>query len=92
MTVTSAADLAVDRDTNPTSSDPVEEYLREVREQMRRAGRRISMSGLRRLYWRWLESAQTDWDFSRYCLTYADPTGEEATHRALAAQVRRRVR
>ena len=85
--------LAVDRDTNTTSSpevDTLDAYLAEVREQLRADGQRISRSGLRRLYWRWLETAQTDFDFGRFVLAYADPTGDTATSRVFAEQMARR--
>ena len=43
----------------------------------------------RRLVTHYLQHAQTNWDFTTYVLTYADPTGEKATYRALRHQVRR---
>lgn len=35
----------------------------------------------------YLENAQCDYDFQAWVLSYVDPTGEEATRRALADQV-----
>jgi hypothetical protein len=82
-----ADDRAADRDTNTASSE-VDAYLLSVRAELARAGKRMGLRGLRRLYTRW-ESAQTDLDFGGYALAYADPTGEEATERALRAEIRR---
>ena len=82
--------LAVDRDTNTTSNQEVDAYLDQVREQLLASGRRISRSGLHRLYWRWLESAQTDWDFGKFVLAYADPTGDTATRHVFREQMTRR--
>lgn len=80
---------AVYRATNHTSSPELDSFLRGIWEDLRASGRRIGMSGLRRLYWRWLESAQADWDFGRHVLTYADPTGERATANALRGNIER---
>ncbi len=82
--------LAVDRDTNTTRSPEVEAYLAQVRDTLRANGRRMSLSGLRRLYWRWLETAQADFDFGRWVLAYADPTGDTATGRVFREQMTRR--
>ncbi len=81
----------VDRDTNDTTSE-VEVRLREVQRELIATGHRVRFARLRDLYWRWLESAQTDWDFGAYVLAYADPTGETATGRALRAEIARRSR
>lgn len=95
MTVTalrgrlSTEPLAVDREINPTSSSEVEAYLADTLAALRDAGRRIGMSGLRRLYSRWLKSPQAESDFGAYVLAYADPTGETATARALRDEIRR---
>lgn len=80
---------AVNRATNRTSSEEVLDFLRGIQQEMRATGRRISLLGLERLHRRWLESAQSDWDFGAFVLTYADPTGETATSRVLVDQVRR---
>lgn len=81
---TSTDPLAVNRATNSTrervpACPEVVAYWRDLRA----AGVRISLSGCRRLWVKYCET-YTDADgFLAYCLSYADPTGEEATHNVL---------
>ena len=46
--------------------------------EIRAAGQYISPSRLHRMYLRWRGSADVDYDFGRYVLTYRDDTGEQA--------------
>ena len=82
-----AEDRATDRYTNTASSE-LDAYRLRVRAEIREAGNKMSLSGLRRLRSRW-ESVQTDLDFAGYVLVYADPTGEQATENVLRQEVAR---
>ena len=79
--------LAVNRATNSTRArvpacPEVVAYHRELRD----AGHRISLAGVRR-FWVIYQQTFTDAEgFLSYCLTYLDPTGEQATHNVMATQ------
>lgn len=72
-----ADDRATDRVTNSASSE-TEAYLLRVRGEVLAAGKRISLSGIRRLYSRWIVAPASRSGFLAFALDYADPTGETA--------------
>lgn len=63
----------------------------EVLQQVRDSGKYISPSRLHRMYERFIENAQSDWDFGGYVLTYLTPRGSLPVDGQVGERVARRL-
>ncbi len=81
---------AVNRTTNITRNrDQARPDLQAVRTDLAgRTGRRFSLSAVKRFYQFFLAQADADADFREWVITYADPTGEQATNNVLWGQAK----
>lgn len=86
---------ATDRDASRTQVGPSEVHLCpeevEVLAQVRESGQYISPSRLHAMYTRFIESAQTDYDFGGVVLTYLTRRGSVPVDIHVGERVARRL-
>lgn len=79
---------AVNRATNSTRDDLLAcPEVVAYHQQCRDDGFRISLKGAARVFWIYKNAFDADERSLAYALTYPDPTGEQATRRALLDQL-----